>query len=143
MFFRCNKSQNDYGGIQKPLHSKSRKVSRNQFGLPSTVGIGPNMLLAKLCLDLEAKHSNTGIAKWTYDDVQTKLWPVKPLSKMWGIGPRMERNLNHIGIFNVGSLANYPLKLLENKFSELDAKSINMPGELIFLNRRSSQTRAS
>ena len=28
----------------------------------------------------------------------------------------MERSLNHMGIFNVGSLANYPLKLLEKKF---------------------------
>ena len=89
---------------------------KKEFSLPSTVGIGPNMLMAKLCLDLEAKTSKTGIAKWTYDDVQTKLWPIYPLSKMWGIGSRMERNLNHIGIFNVGSLANYPLKLLEKKF---------------------------
>ena len=89
---------------------------KKEFSLPSTVGIGPNMLMAKLCLDLEAKISKTGIAKWTYNDVQTKLWPIYPLSKMWGIGSRMERNLNHMGIFNVGSLAKYPLKLLEKKF---------------------------
>ncbi len=86
------------------------------LGLPSTVGIGPNMLLAKLCLDLEAKKTKSGIAKWSYDDVQKKLWPISPLSEMWGIGPRMERNLNRMGIFSVGSLANYPLELLEKKF---------------------------
>jgi len=89
---------------------------KKEFSLPSTVGIGPNMLMAKLCLDLEAKHSNTGIAKWTYDDVQTKLWPIYPLSKMWGIGRSVEKSLNSMGIFSVGSLANYPLKLLEKKF---------------------------
>ena len=89
---------------------------KKEFGLPSTVGIGPNMLMAKLCLDLEAKTSKTGIAKWTYDDVQKKLWPVYPLSKMWGIGRSVEKNLNSMGIFSVGSLANYPLKLLEKKF---------------------------
>ncbi|CUB45680.1 DNA polymerase IV [Bacillus amyloliquefaciens] len=86
------------------------------FGVPATVGIGPNMLMSKLALDLEAKKSHSGIAEWTYEDVQTKLWPVRPLSEMWGIGKRMERNLNRMGISTVGQLANYPLKLLEKRF---------------------------
>ncbi|KAA9022888.1 Y-family DNA polymerase [Niallia endozanthoxylica] len=103
-------------GDPETIAFKIQETIKKEFGLPSTIGIGPNMLLAKLCLDLEAKHSTTGIAKWTYDDVQAKLWPTYPLSQMWGIGPRMERNLNGMGIFNVGALANYPLKLLEKKF---------------------------
>lgn len=85
-----------------------------QFHIPSAIGMGPNMLLAKLALDLEAKK--TGFAKWTYDDVQTKLWRVKPLSEMWGIGKQMERNLNHMGIFTVGGLANADLETLELRF---------------------------
>jgi len=44
------------------------------LNLPSTAGMGPNMLMAKLALDLEAKK--TGFAKWTYEDVPTKLWPI-------------------------------------------------------------------
>ena len=75
----------------------------------------PYLLLSKLCLDLEAKTSKTGIAKWTYDDVQKKLWTLSPLSKMWGISSRLEKKLNSVGIFNVG-LLNYSLKLLEKKF---------------------------
>ncbi|HWI48210.1 MAG TPA: UV damage repair protein UvrX, partial [Rummeliibacillus sp.] len=71
-----------------------------QFEIPSTVGMGPNMLLAKLALDLDAKK--TGFAKWDYEDVEKKLWPVTPLSKMWGIGHRTERTLNNMGIFSVG-----------------------------------------
>ncbi|CAM5714362.1 UV damage repair protein UvrX OS=Lysinibacillus sphaericus OX=1421 GN=LS41612_13005 PE=3 SV=1 [Lysinibacillus sphaericus] len=46
------------------------------------------MLIAKLALDLEAKK--TGFAKWTYEDIPKKLWPVRPLSEMWGIGKRMD-----------------------------------------------------
>lgn len=84
------------------------------FQLPSAVGIGPNMLVAKLALDLEAKKS--GFAWWTYDDVPKKLWPVSPLSKMWGIGSRTERNLNGMGIFKVGDLANVDLVMLEERF---------------------------
>lgn len=85
-----------------------------QFRIHSAIGMGPNMLMAKLALDLEAKK--IGFAKWTYDDVQKKLWPVQPLSKMWGIGKRMERNLNEMGIFSVGDLANANLATLEKRF---------------------------
>ncbi|MDN7242215.1 UV damage repair protein UvrX [Planococcus sp. N028] len=85
-----------------------------QFGLPSAVGLGPNMLLAKLALDLEAKKK--GFAKWSYEDVPKKLWPVAPLSKMWGIGSRTERTLNGMGIFSVGDLAQFDLAVLEDRF---------------------------
>ena len=85
-----------------------------QFGLPSAVGVGPNMLLAKLALDLEAKK--TGFAKWGYDDVPKKLWPVAPLSKMWGIGSRTEYTLNNMGIFSVGDLACADVSRLEAQF---------------------------
>ena len=52
------------------------------------------MLLSKLALDLEAKK--TGFAKWSYEDVPLKLWPVAPLSEMWGIGSRTEKTLNNM-----------------------------------------------
>ena len=86
----------------------------NQFRIHSAVGMGPNMLMAKLALDLEAKK--TGFAEWSYDDVPTKLWPVRPLSAMWGIGKQMEKNLNNMGIFTVGGLAHADLPSLEKQF---------------------------
>ncbi|MEH7522037.1 UV damage repair protein UvrX [Bacillus sp. JJ1503] len=89
---------------------------KNDFGLPCTVGIGPNMLIAKLALDLESKKAPNGIAMWTYDDIPKKLWPVSPLREMWGIGRRVEKTLNGMGIFNVGQLAKYDLEILEKKF---------------------------
>nr|WP_245746092.1 UV damage repair protein UvrX [Evansella caseinilytica] len=86
------------------------------FGLTCSIGIGPNMLLAKVCLDMEAKQTPDGIAKWTYDDIKEKLWPVSPLQKMWGIGPPLEKRLHRMGIFTIGQLASYPLKRLEKAF---------------------------
>ncbi len=82
----------------------------------ATCGIGPNMLIAKLALDIESKHSPEFIAKWKYEDIPTKLWPVTPLSKMWGIGRNMERNLNSLGIYKVEDLAKYDLKKIKKKF---------------------------
>ncbi len=85
-------------------------------GLTATCGIGPNILLAKIAMDTEAKLYKNGIAKWEYKDIPEKLWTIQPLSKMWGIGPRMEKRLNNIGIHSVGDLAKYSKNYLKDKY---------------------------
>lgn len=101
-------------GDARTIAAKIKDEIEREFQLPCAIGIGPNMLLAKLCLDLDAK--NKGIAEWTYEDVKTKLWPISPLNEMWGIGKRLQKTLNGMGIFTVGQLANYSLEKLEAKF---------------------------
>ena len=103
--------KNDYEMAETIMADITRKT-----GLTATCGIGPNMLLAKIAMDTEAKKYKNGIAKWTYDDVSSKLWTIEPLSKMWGIGSRMEKRLNTLGIYNVGELANYNKLKLKDKF---------------------------
>jgi len=88
----------------------------NKTGLTVTCGIGPNMLLAKIAMDIEAKHNPDNIAKWNYEDIEEKLWNITPLSKIWGIGPRMEKNLNKLGVFSVGDLAHFNKLELKDKF---------------------------
>ena len=85
-------------------------------GLCATAGIGPNLLLAKISMDIEAKHNKDFIAEWTYEDIQTKLWNITPLSDMWGIGKRMEKKLNDMGLKKVGDIANYNRLKLKEKF---------------------------
>lgn len=80
------------------------------------IGIGENLLLSKLALDIEAKKLPDGIAEWRYQDVEEKLWHIKPLSKFWGINIKSEIKLNHRGIFNIGDLANYPWQYLKRDF---------------------------
>lgn len=98
------------------LTKKIMDIIKSRLGLLSAAGIGPNMLIAKIAMDIEAKHTKDNIAKWTYDDVKTKMWPITPLSEFWGIGKRMERNFNLMGIDTIGDLANYDVKKLKNKF---------------------------
>ncbi len=94
--------------------NRIQKEILDTFHLTCAIGIGPNMLMAKLCLDNEAKKR--GIAEWTYDDVPEKLWAISPLRDMWGIGSRIERRLNRMGIQTVKQLAHYPLEQLEKAF---------------------------
>lgn len=113
VFFDLKGTEHLWGPVETTIQRIQDDLVE-MFQLPSAVGVGPNMLLSKLALDLEAKK--TGFAKWEYEDVPTKLWPLSPLSEMWGIGSRTEKTLNSMGIFSVGDLANTHLKTLEDKF---------------------------
>ncbi len=112
-FIKIDGAMGLWGGAEE-IARKIQDDMEREFQLPCAIGIGPNMLLAKLCLDLDAK--SRGIAEWTYEDVPEKLWPLSPLSEMWGIGKRLEKTLNRMGIFSVGQLAQYELGKLEAKF---------------------------
>ena len=103
--------KNDYELAKEIMQTIYKKT-----GLTATCGIGPNMLLAKVAMDNYAKKEKFGIAKWTYDDVKDKLWPLTPLSKMWGIGPRMEKRLNNLGLYSLYDLAHYDKHKLKEKF---------------------------
>lgn len=94
-------------------------------GLTANCGIGPNLLLAKVAMDLDAKRYKNGIAKWTMEDIPTKLWPITPLSKMWGIGPRMERNLNQLGIYSIQDLACFDVNRLKNSYGVMGVELWN------------------
>ena len=105
-----------YGKTDIELAEEILKTVEEKTGLTANCGIGPNMLLAKIAMDTEAKLYKNGIAKWTMDDVKTKLWEITPLSDMWGIGPAMQRRLNNLGLYKVGDIANYPKEDLKKKF---------------------------
>lgn len=88
-------------------------------GLPAVCGIGPNILLAKIAMDVEAKNNQDNIAEWSSADISTKLWPITPLSKIWGIGQQMEKNLNLLGIKSVFDLAHYDIGKLKSRFGSM------------------------
>jgi len=98
------------------LAKKILNTITKKTGLTATCGIGPNMLLAKVSMDVEAKKYKDGIVKWDYSDVKTKLWEITPLSKMWSIGKKMEIRLNALGLYKVGDIAKYDRKKLKQKF---------------------------
>lgn len=108
-----------YGMTDVELAKKILNTITKRTGLTATCGIGPNMLLAKVAMDTEAKKFKDGIVKWDYSDVKTKLWEITPLSKMWSIGKRMEVRLNALGFYKVGDIAKYDRKKLKQKFGIL------------------------
>lgn len=101
------------------LAKQIMKKITEKTGLTSTCGIGPNLLLAKIALDVESKHNSDFIAKWTYNDVKTKLWNIEPLTEMWGIGTKTAKKLNDLGIKKVGDINKYPISFYKKRFGVL------------------------
>lgn len=95
---------------QKKLDMLSARIQRDiwrKTGIYSTVGMSnSNPLLAKLALDNEAKHTPTMRANWSYEDVEDKVWNIPKMTDFWGIGSRMEKMLNKLGIYSIRELAN-------------------------------------
>ena len=89
---------------------------KEKTGLQATGGIGDNFFLAKVALDIYAKHERNGIAILRKEDVPEKLWPITPLSKIWGIGQRTEKHLNNLGIFTMDQLAHANREFMRSEF---------------------------
>lgn len=88
----------------------------NETGIKSTIGIGSNVLLAKVSMDIEAKHTSNGIAEWRYEDIAHTLWKIDCLTDLWGINTKTAKKLNKRGIFTVKDLAHYPYVYLKRDF---------------------------
>lgn len=93
-----------------------QRVVYNHVGIYVTVGIGDNPLLAKLALDNGAKHSPDFIAEWRYDRVPDTVWQLPSLTDFCGIGRRMAKRLNRLGIDSVYELAQANPHLLQETF---------------------------
>ncbi len=99
----------------KSFRARARHIQHEiyrRFNLVASLGLGPNMFLSKVAMDIEGKKS--GLAHWQYEDVPEKLWPV-PLSDCWGIGRRLENRLNQYGIRQVGDIARLDPEFMERK----------------------------
>ena len=101
-----------------PLQMVSTIINqiKEETGLQATAGIGDNMFLTKVALDIYAKKKRNGIARMTSHDIKEKLWPITPLSKVWSIGKRTEAKLNAMNIFTVKDIAQSNVVYLRSKF---------------------------
>jgi len=106
------------------LAERIMKTVKDRLGLTTTAGIGPNIFLAKVAMDIEAKHNKNNISKWTYNDVQTKLWNLSPISKVWGFGHRLEKKLNNLKIYKVGDINNYSREFYIKRFGKVMGNDI-------------------
>lgn len=114
-----------YGSPERMVQLIQEEIF-HRLGLIATAGIGPNMFLAKIALDNEGKKKRPFLARWTYEDVPTKLWKIKPIDKIWSIAERTKNHLARIGINSLESLAKADSSLLEKEFGVIGLQLKNL-----------------
>ncbi len=90
-----------------------RKVLE-ETGITATAGVGTNMYLAKIAMDIVAKHmepDKDGVRIAELDEMayRKELWGHTPLTDFWRIGRGYQRRLKELGIHTMGELARYSL----------------------------------
>ena len=92
-------------------------------GITATAGIGTNLYLAKVAMDILAKHIKAdryGIRIAELDEMsyREKLWTHEPLSDFWMIGHGYERRLNNMLLYNMGDVCRYALNHEDKLYNE-------------------------
>lgn len=90
-------------------------------GITATCGIGTNLYLAKVALDIIAKKAPDFIGELTEESYCRLLWKHRPLTDFWRIGPGTTARLSRIGIQNMGEVAHADPKSLYKAFG-IDAE---------------------
>ena len=88
----------------------------SRIGVRATCGIGTNMYLAKIALDITAKSSGDFIGYLDRETYINTLWDHRPLTDFWRIGPGTARKLARIGIDTMGGIARADTELLYRMF---------------------------
>lgn len=92
-----------------------------ETGVRATAGVGSNLYLAKIALDITAKHSPDFIGELDEESYRSKLWDHRPLRDFWRIGKATEASLAKMGIHTMRQLAAFDEDILYKKFG-IDAE---------------------
>lgn len=92
-------------------------------GITATGGIGTNLYLAKIAMDITAKKlpaDKDGVRVAELDEMsfREKLWTHEPLTDFWQIGPGIAAHLGRMGIHTMGDLARLSLTAEDTLFRE-------------------------
>lgn len=89
---------------------------REKLHIPSTAGIGTNMYLAKIALDITAKHSPDFIGLLDENTYKEKLWHHRPITDFWQISKGTEERLKRHGIYDMYGVAHANEDMLYREF---------------------------
>lgn len=86
------------------------QVIYDETGITATAGIGTNLYLAKVAMDVEAKHcepDEKGARMASLDEIsyRKKLWAHEPITDFWRVGPGYAKKLKQHGLYTMGDVA--------------------------------------
>ncbi len=99
-----------YRVTARELASKIVKDVLDTTGITATAGIGTNLYLCKVAMDIVSKHvapDENGVCIAQLDEMsyRQKLWSHRPLTDFWRVGQGYWRRLEEVGLFTMGDIA--------------------------------------
>ena len=110
-----------YGMTAKELAVMIIKDVKDTVGTICTCGIGTNLYLAKIALDIKAKHAVDFIGVLDEESYRAELWEHRPITDFWQIGEGKATRLRNRGITSMHDVAMASEDLLYNMFG-IDAE---------------------
>ena len=114
-----NLYKNDYINLCKMITDTIFK----ETGITASAGIGTNMYLSKIALDIIAKRTKDNVGFLNEELYKKELWYHEPLSDFWQIGRGIQKRLNNMGINNMYDISNCEEYKLYKEFG-INAKSL-------------------
>ena len=107
----------------RALAMKMIKDILKETGITATAGIGTNLYLAKIAMDIVAKHATpdqNGVRIASLDEIsyRRKLWNHEPLIDFWRVGKGYQKKLNKLGIYTMGDIARCSLGKEDDFYNE-------------------------
>lgn len=86
------------------------------YGICATAGIGTNLFLTKIALDITAKHVPDHVGYLDEDEFKRLIWHHKPITDIWNIGPGIARRLAKYECYDLYDVAHLDEKILYKEF---------------------------
>ncbi len=114
---------NTYGLTAYELAKKLIKEVLKETGITATAGIGTNMYLCKVAMDIVAKHveadeDGSRIAVLDEMSYREKLWSHTPITDFWRVGTGYAGKLKDVGLMTMGDVARCSLGRPEDYYNE-------------------------
>lgn len=93
------------GLTPQQLAKKLMNEIAEKLHIPSTAGIGTNLYLAKIALDISAKHTKDHLGYLTEELYRETLWDHQPITDFWQVAGGTQRRLERYGIFTMRGIA--------------------------------------
>jgi DNA polymerase V len=99
-----------YGMTARQLASRMIQEIITETGITATAGIGTNLYLCKVAMDILAKHATPDengvrIAELDEMEYRRQLWNHQPLTDFWRVGAGYQKKLEKIGLHTMGDIA--------------------------------------
>ena len=99
-----------YGLTAHELALRMIRDVLRETGVTATAGIGTNMYLCKIAMDIVAKRmpadeDGVRIAELDEESYRKQLWNHVPLTDFWRVGPGYAKKLREVGIYTMGDVA--------------------------------------